>query len=116
MIPIFLITTGATMASMVLISLWLTRREHASGLRRLIGRKSPSRKPSRAAGPALMQAPIEETARMAVSLLARFKLRERAERMLETADLKWGAVGLIHRSAGFALGASAIVLVITRNS
>ncbi len=117
MIPIFLITAGTTMATMVLISLWLTRREHASGLRRLIGRKSPSRKPSRAAnGPALMQAPIEETARMAASLLARFRLRERAERMLETADLKWGAVGLIHRSAAFALGASAAVLVVTRNS
>ena len=34
MIAIFLITTGTTMATMVLISLWMTRREHASGLRR----------------------------------------------------------------------------------
>jgi tight adherence protein B len=116
MIAIFLITTGTTMATMVLISLWMTRREHASGLRRLTGRKAPSRQPSRAgAGPALMQAPIEEHARMAATLLARFRLRERAERLLETADLKWGAVGLIHRSAGCALAASAAVLVATHN-
>ncbi len=116
MIPLFLITAGTTMASMVLISLWMTRREHASGLRRLTGRKSPTRQPSRAgAGPALMQAPTEEHARLAASLLARFRLRERAERLLETADLKWGAVGLIHRSAGCALGASAVVLIATHN-
>jgi tight adherence protein B len=63
-----------------------------------------------------MQAPGEERSRMAASLLARFKLRERAERLLETADLKWGAVGLIHRSAGAALAASLVVLVATHNS
>ena len=57
MIAVFLLTSGTTMAAMVLISLWVTRREHATGLRRLTGRK-PSRQPSRAAaGPALMQAP-----------------------------------------------------------
>jgi tight adherence protein B len=102
---------------MVLISLWVTRRDHASGLRRLTGRRQPSRQPSRtAAGPVLMQGPGEERGRMARSLLARFRLRERAERLLETADLKWGAVGLIHRSAAAALAMSLIVLVATRNS
>lgn len=116
MIALFLITAGTTMATMVLLSLWVTRREHASGLRRLTGRK-PSRSPSRnATGPVLMQTSIEEHGRMAQSLLARFKLRERAERMLETADLKWGAVGLIHRSAASALAASLAVLVATKNS
>jgi len=64
----------------------------------------------------LMQAPGEEHARLAASLLARFKLRERAEHLLETADLKWGAVGLIHRSAAAALAFSLAVLVLTHNS
>jgi tight adherence protein B len=36
--------------------------------------------------------------------------------VLETADLKWGAVGLIHRSAGAALAAAVAVLVATHNS
>lgn len=117
MIPVFLIASGTSMATMVLLSLWITRREHASGLRRLTGRKEPSRQPSRAgAGPALMQAPSEEHARLAASLLARFQLRQRVEHLLETADLKWGAVGLIHRSGAAALGASAAVLIATRNS
>ena len=116
MIALFLITAGTSMATMVLISLWVTRREHASGLRRLTGRK-PSRQPSRgSAGPVLMQAPGEDEGRMAASLLARFKLRDRVERLLETADLKWGAVGLIHRSAAAALAFSLAVLVATHNS
>jgi tight adherence protein B len=63
-----------------------------------------------------MPAAVAEHSRMAMSLLSQYQLRERAERLLETADLKWGAVGLIHRSAGFALAASLVVLVATRNS
>ena len=117
MIAIFLIASGSTMAAMIAISLWVTRREHASGLRRLTGKKAPSRQPSRTgSGPVLMQAPNEEHAPLAASLLARFQLRSRAERLLETADLKWGAVGLIHRCAGAALAAAATVLVATHNA
>ena len=117
MIALFLMTAGVSMATMVLLSLWVTRREHVSGLRRLTGKRTPSRQPSRtASGPVLMQATGGERAKIAASLLARFQLRERAERLLETADLKWGAVGLIHRSAGAALLASLAVLLVTRNT
>jgi len=117
MIALFLITAGVSMMTMVLLSLWVTRREHASGLRRLTGRKAPSRNPSRtAAGPVLMQAPGEEHAKMAASLLARFQLRARVERLLETADVKWGATGLIHRCAASALACSLAVLLLTHNS
>jgi len=117
MIAVFLLTVGTTMATLVLASLWVTRREHHTGLRRLTGRKPPPKQPSRApAGPVLKQAPDEDRGRMAQSLLLRFKLRESAERLLDTADLKWGAVGLIHRSAGAALAASLAVLLLTRNS
>jgi tight adherence protein B len=117
MIELFLMTAGISMATIVVVSLWVTRREHTHGLLRLTGRKTGPRQPSRtAAGPVLMQAPGEEHARLAASLLARFRLHERADRLLETADLKWGAVGLIHRSAAAALAASLAVLVATRNS
>jgi tight adherence protein B len=116
MIAIFLLAAGSTMAALVLGFLWVTRRDHATGLRRLTGRKPPSREPSRAAGPALMQVPGEKGGRLARRLLARFQLRESAERLLETADLKWGAAGLLHRSAGAALAAAFLALVLTRNS
>jgi tight adherence protein B len=117
MIGMFLLTAGISMATMVLLSLWSTRREHASGLRRLTGKRPGARQPSRTAqGPTLMQAPIEEHAKLAASLLARFRLRERVERLLETADLKWGAVGLIHRSGAAALGTSLVVLLATHNA
>jgi len=105
------------MATMVLLSLWVTRREHATGLQRLTGRKPPPRQPARsAAAPVLMQVPGEDRGRMARHLLVRLKLRESAEGMLETADLKWGAVGLIHRSAAASLATSLVVLLATRNS
>ena len=117
MIAVFLLTVGTTMAALVLASLWVTRREQNTGLRRLIGRKPSPRQPSRAAAtPVLRQAPDEEHGRMAQGLLSRLKLRESAERLLETSDLKWGAVGLIHRSAGASLAASLAVLLATRNS
>ena len=61
MIALFLMTAGTTLATIVLVSLWVTRREHANGLRRLTGRKPSPRQPSRTdAGPMLMQAPGEE--------------------------------------------------------
>lgn len=117
MIPIFLIDVGASMAAMILITLWMTRRDHVTGLRRLTGRKMAIQEPPRAGSrPVLMQSPAEEHARMARHLLTRFKLRARTEQLLETADLKWGAVGLIHRSAAAALGGALLALLITRNS
>jgi tight adherence protein B len=116
MIAVFLITVGTSLAAMVLVSQWLTRREHALGLRRLTGRRQSGQGPVRAAEPVLIQQPGAARGRMAKRLLVGLKLREKAERLLETAGLKWGAVGLIHRSAAAALAASLAVLVATRNS
>lgn len=72
MIAVFLMTVGTTMAALVLTSLWVTRREQNTGLRRLIGRKPSPRQPSRAAAtPVLRQAEDEEHGRMAQGLLSR---------------------------------------------
>jgi tight adherence protein B len=115
MLLIFLLTVASSMATMLLVSNWLARREHALGLRRLTGRRAHQGAP-RAAAPALMRAPGGLRGRMANRMLVRLKLREKAERLLETAGLKWGAAGLIHRSAAAAIAASLAVLVATRNS
>jgi tight adherence protein B len=104
------------MASMLLVSQWFTHREHAIGLRRLTGRQQAVKGATRSAEPVLMQVPGEARGRMAKRLLVRLKLREATEQLLETADLKWGPVGLIHRSAAASLAASLAVLVATRNS
>ena len=104
------------MATMLLTLQWLSSREHAVGLRRVTGRQLVAKGPACHNEPVLMQVSAADHGRMAKRLLRKLKLRESAERLLERADLKWGAVGLIHRSAGCSLGLSAAVLVATRNS
>jgi tight adherence protein B len=116
MLLIFVLTAGASMATMLLASQWLARREHALGLRRLTGRQPPPRGAPRAAGPALMQVPGGVRGRLANRMLVGLDLREKAEHLLETAGLKWGAAGLIHRSAAASIAASLAVLVATGNS
>jgi tight adherence protein B len=117
MIAIFLLTVAISTVTMMLIFQWLARRDHALGLRRLTGRP-PAVKgaTARAAEPVLMQVPAGAHGRLAKRLLLRLNMRGPAEHLLETADLKWGAVGLIHRCAAGSLAASLAVLVATRNS
>src|SRR5579871_5865796 len=52
---------------------------------------------------------------MAMRLLEGLKLKQKAERLLETADLNWGAAGLIHRTvAGLLAGFFAVTLALRR--
>ena len=117
MIPVFLLTALTSMATMALVIDWQARREHALALRRLAGKaavKAGGRRGT--AGPLLMQVAGEVKGRLATRALERLRLKEAVERMLETADLKWGAAGLLHRSAGACLGASLAIMALTRNS
>lgn len=116
MILIFLLTAASSMGAMLLASRVFARREHATGLRRLTGKPQPVQEGARPAPSVLMQAPAESRGRMAKRLLQRFQLRESTERLLETAELKWGAVGLTHRCAAGALIGSVAVLIATRNA
>jgi tight adherence protein B len=116
MIAIFVLTVGSSVAAMLLVSRWLTRRERTLGVRRLTGRQPAAKGAVRTVEPVLMQAPKGAHGRLAKRLLRRLKLRESTEQLLETANLKWGAVGMIHRCGAAALGLSLTVLVATRNS
>ena len=115
MLLTFLLTSGISMGTMLVLSHWMAGRERALGLRRLTGRPAAVRAVP-AAGPVLIQVPAPTRGLLAKRLLVRLKLREAVDRLLETADLKWGAVGLIHRAAAGSLGSSLAVLVATRNS
>ena len=116
MLLIFLLTVSSSMGAMLLAMRVFARREHATGLRRLAGKPRMSRETERPATSVLMQAPVASRGRMAKRLLQRLHLRESTERLLETADLKWGAVGLIHRCALGALIGAVGVLIGTGNS
>jgi len=116
MIPVFLLTAFSSMAMMALALNWQGRRDHVLALRRLAGKAAARAGGVRAAGPLLMQVAGEVKGRLATRALERLKLKEAVERMLETADLKWGAAGLLHRSVGACLAAALVAMVLTANS
>ena len=108
MIPVFVLTALTSMATMVLVMNWQARREHALALRRLAGKAVAKAGGARMARPLLMQVAGEMKGRLATRALERLKLKEAVERMLETADMPWGAAGLLHRSVGACLGRSPV--------
>jgi tight adherence protein B len=114
-IAVFLLTALTSMATMALVMNWEARREHGLALRRLAGIAAVKADGPRSARPLLMQVAGEMKGRVATRVLERLKLKESVERLLETADLKWGAAGLLHRSAGACLGASLAVMAFTAN-
>jgi tight adherence protein B len=115
MIPVFLLTALTSMATMALVGNWQARREHALALRRLAGKVVAKAGGQPSAKPLLIEVAGEVRGRLATRALERLKLKAAVERMLETADLKWGAAGLLHRSAGACLGAALAVMALTAN-
>src|SRR5689334_21240444 len=63
-----------------------------------------------------MRAAAEARRRMAKSLLERLRLKQAAERALDTAALKWSAAGLLHRSVAAFLIGFAVASARTGNS
>ncbi len=115
MIPVFLLTALTSMATMALAGNWQARREQALALRRLAGKVAAKAGGQPSAKPLLIEVAGEVRGRLATRALERLKLKAAVERMLETADLKWGAAGLLHRSAGACLGAALAVMALTAN-
>lgn len=116
MVAIFILTVLTSAGTAVLVSQWLGSREHALAMRRLTGRAVLKAAGRKSAESVLMQPSAEVQGRLATRMLERMKLKEKVERLLETADLKWGAPGLMHRSAAACLAASLAVMVATGNS
>ncbi|HEV3200782.1 MAG TPA: type II secretion system F family protein [Bryobacteraceae bacterium] len=112
---VFILAFLTSIASYLLLSAWVDRRVRATALRRLAGQAPETAKARRAAGPALMQIVDEVGGRLATRLLDRLRLKEAAERLLETGGLKWGAAGLIHRSTGAFLAAFVLVTILAHN-
>jgi tight adherence protein B len=97
--------------------LWarLERRDAALAVRRLAAR--PREKEERGTRrPRLIDAAGEVRGRLTARLLERVKLKETIARLLETAALKWGPVGLLHRSLAMFLVGFGVVTVATGNS
>jgi tight adherence protein B len=112
---LFVLAFLSSLAAYGVISLAADRRLRQAALHRLTGREPRLAAARRAARPALMQVAGEVRGRLATRLLERVHLKESAERLLETAGLKWGAAGLMHRSIGFFLAGFLVATVFTAN-
>ena len=111
-LPVFVLALVASLGGYLLFNRRLERKERSAGVRRLMGRQlTRTDARSAAAGPLLMQMADQVRGRIATRLLEKLRLKKAAEQLLETADLKWGATGLAHRSAAlFLCGFTAVTL------
>ncbi|HYW44779.1 MAG TPA: type II secretion system F family protein [Bryobacteraceae bacterium] len=112
--PVFLLAFLTSIVTYVLAGALSDRRVRLETLRRLTGRE-PAMAAAHRAQPVLMRMADDVRGRLATRLLECIRLKQAAERLLETAGLKWGAVGLTHRSVGAFLAAFALVTLLTQN-
>ena len=114
MLMLFLVASLSALLSFRLMWGRLERRDAAVAVRRL------SIRPAAAEGtrsrPRLIAVAGEVRGQIAARLLARFRLQESAARLLETAGLKWGPSGLLHRSIAVFVGGFALVTLATGNT
>ncbi|HWB84090.1 MAG TPA: type II secretion system F family protein [Bryobacteraceae bacterium] len=115
-IPVFLLALLTSLLTYALVSRHLTQRQNTLALRRLTGKTSAKSDGHRSSEPLLIQAADAVRGRMATRVLERLKLKQSAERVLETAGLKWGAAGLLHRSIGVFLAVFLLITLWTHNS
>jgi tight adherence protein B len=113
MIAVFLVAAVTAASTYWLLAAFSERRAAARGLRRLAPQTRGPGEVRRGLRPILIQAAGEARGRMAAGIMERLRLKQSAEALLEVAGLKWGAVGLAHRSiALFLAGFAAVTLFI----
>jgi len=113
---VFVLAFFTSVATYALVSARLQRGQRAAALGRLAGKaqdKPGNRGKSR---PALIQMAGEVRGRLSTHLLERLRMKQAVEQVLETAELKWGAAGLVHRSAYLFLAVFAAATVSTGNT
>jgi len=103
MTGVFLVAFLSAATAVWLVTHWVEGRERALALRRLGGSVAGKPQTARRVRPLLIQAAAEARGRMAAGLLERLRLKQRVERLLETAAIQWGAAGLLHRSVAMFL-------------
>jgi tight adherence protein B len=115
-IAVFFLTALGTLACGAFLARYLELRDHALTVQRLSGRAPVQPGGRRAGEPLLIRIADEVRGRLATRLLMGLRLKESTERLLETAGLRWGAAGLLHRSAGCFLAGFGLVTVANGNS
>ena len=114
MLTLFLVAATTAVLTYSLVARRLEKRDAILAVRRLAPRVMG---PAAAVGrPRLIEAATEVRGRLTAKLMERLRLKQKAARLLETADLKWGPAGLLHRSAVLFLAGFGMVTLATGNS
>jgi tight adherence protein B len=114
MFVLFLVVSLSAVLAFRLMWARLERHDAAVAVRRLA---MPAQTVAGShARPRLIDIAGDVRGQLAAKLLARFKLQESAARLLETAGLKWGPSGLLHRSIALFVGVFGGVTVVMGNT
>jgi tight adherence protein B len=116
MLILFLLTAATGVLTYALAARRMDRRDAAVAVRRLGARTQGAQAEGRHGRPRLIAAASEVRGRMTARLLEKLRLKAAAARLLDTAALKWGPAGLLHRSLGMFVGGFAAVTLFTGNS
>lgn len=111
---LFSMAVATTLLTYLFLTRHLDRRDAATAVRRLT-RRPESPRATRRGGPRIIQAAGEVRGRLTARLMERFRIREAAARLLETAAVKWTAAGLLQRSTALFLAGFAGVTLLTGN-
>ena len=115
----FILAVVSAVLTYGLLTSRLEKRDTALAMRRLSragaegGSGKIERDPRR---PRLLEAAADVHGLLTARLLDRIKLKEKAARLLETAALRWGPAGLLHRSLGFFFAGFALATLGTSNT
>lgn len=112
---LFLFAAGNAVLAYVLIGRLWERWRRGSFLRRLSRRGAGGGGKPLENQPRLIRSDVH-TRLVAARALERLRIKQSVERMLETAALKWGAAGLLHRSIGMFLAGFLGTAIATRNA
>ena len=110
MILAFLVTAASSIGLFLILHRRLMKKENVAVMRRLspefVAEETKREDPE----PLLIQPTAQIRSLLAGRILERLKLKEALQRLLDTADITYGPVGLVHRTAGAFLGGAALGL------
>ena len=115
-VSVFIVAFLTSIATYGLVSERLLRGRRAAAVGRLAGKTKDIAGDPKKARPALIQMAGDVRGQLSTPLLERLNLKHSVERVLETADLKWGAAGLVHRCTYAFLAVFVAVTVPTGNT
>ena len=108
MVLAFLVTALSSIGLFFVLHRRLEKKENIAVMRRLSPEFVAQEQKREEPEPLLIQPTAHIRSLLAGRMLERFKLKEKVDRLLETADISYGPVGLVHRTLGAFLAGAAL--------